>query len=238
MAAIRVVLCDEHPVWRAGFRAVLDAEPDIEVAGEAENGRAALSMARSLRPDVVLVDADMPALDGIEVTRRLAGPHVADPLRVMLFTDVDESETLVEALRAGASGYLHKDVPLETLVAAVRSVAAGEATLTPTTLRRLLDQIAPWLPPARPGEHQELLGPLTRREREVLQLIGCGLTNKDIAERLALSRATIKSHVSHILTKLDLQERAQAVVVAYEAGLVQPGLWRNLRFGAVSPGRG
>jgi DNA-binding NarL/FixJ family response regulator len=238
MAAIRVVLCDEHPVWRAGFRAVLDAEPDIEVVGEADNGCAALSMALSLRPDVVLIDADTPELNGIEVTRRLAGPHVDDPLRVMLFTAADKSETLVEALRAGASGYLHKDVPLETLVAAVRSVAAGEATLTPTMLRRLLDQIAPWLPPARQSEHHELLTPLTRREREVLRLIGCGLTNKDIAEQLAVSRATIKSHVSHILTKLHLQERAQAVVVAYEAGLVQPGLSRNLRFGAISSASG
>jgi DNA-binding NarL/FixJ family response regulator len=217
-----VLLCDGHPVWRAGFRAILDAEPDIEVAGEPANGRDALSMAWSLRPDVTLVDADISTPGGIEVARRLAGPWVEDPLRVVILTARDTSETLIEALRAGASGYLQKDLSGENLVAAVRVVAAGEAMLAPTALRRLLDRIARWLPSTQTSRNDDMLDRLTRREREVLRLIAQGMTNKDVAEHLGLSQATIKSHASHILTKLDLQDRAQAVVMAYQTGLVQP----------------
>ncbi|HVQ90087.1 MAG TPA: response regulator transcription factor [Mycobacteriales bacterium] len=221
---IRVLLCDECPVWRAGFRTVLDAEPDIVVAGEVADGCAALMAASVLQPDVVLIDAALPDLNGIEVTRQLAGPQVDNPLRILMLTAAESQETLVEALRAGARGYLPKGLAGEALVAAVRSVAAGDASMTPPTLRRLLDGIASWLPPTRPSRSPEVLDRLSRREREVLMLVARGLTNKEIAEHLALSLTTVKSHVSHILAKLRLQERAQAVVAAYEAGLVQPGL--------------
>jgi DNA-binding NarL/FixJ family response regulator len=220
---IRVLLCDRNPVWRAGFGAILDAEPDIVVIGECDSGRDVVAAGEQMLPDLVLVDAALPDMTATEVVHRLAGRQVDKNLQVVVLTAVEADDTLVEALRAGARGYLPKDLPTEALITAVRSVAADGAALTPTTLRRLLDRVAPWIPAAR-SDRQDLLRPLTRREREVLQLVARGLTNGEIADMLALSRATVKSHVSRILFKLNLQERAQAVVAAYETGLVQPGL--------------
>ncbi|HET9521754.1 MAG TPA: response regulator transcription factor [Candidatus Limnocylindrales bacterium] len=218
---IRVLLVDDQPIVRSGFRMILADEPDIDVVGEAADGRAALDAARRLRPDVVVMDIRMPVLDGIAATREI----VADPelaIRVLVLTTFDADEHVVEALRAGASGFLLKDVTPEAFAAAIRTVAAGDALLAPSVTRRLLDRFRDRLPAASDERH-ERLRELTERELEVVKLVARGLSNREIAERLTLAEPTVKTHVSHALLKLDLRDRAQAVVFAYEVGLVRPG---------------
>ncbi|MBA2253554.1 MAG: response regulator transcription factor [Chloroflexi bacterium] len=219
---IRVLLVDDQPLLRKGFRLILEAEPDLEVVGEAPDGQAALAAAERLRPDVVLMDIRMPVLDGVAATRRLAGPGVASPVKVLILTTFDLDEYVVEALRAGASGFLLKDVPPEDLVAAIRVIAAGDALLAPSVTRRLLDRFAARLPAAAPPPSPALES-LTERELQVLRSIARGSSNAEIAEELFLGETTVKTHVSRVLMKLDLRDRVQAVVLAYEAGLVRPG---------------
>jgi DNA-binding NarL/FixJ family response regulator len=219
--AIRVVIADDQPIVRAGFQAILDAQPDVTVVGEASDGREAVDLARRSRPDVVLMDVRMPHLDGIAATRLLAGPEVAEPVRVLMLTTFDLDEYVYDALRAGASGFLLKDVTRDELVRAVRVVAGGEALLAPAVTRRLIAEFVdrPAAPPADPGR----LEVLTPRERDVLQLVARGLTNAEIARELIVGEATVKSHVAHVLMKLDLRDRIQGVILAYEIGLVTPG---------------
>ncbi len=214
MNPVTVVIADDQPLMRAGFRVVLEAS-DITVLAEAADGVAAVREVREHNPDVVLMDIRMPAMDGIEATRNL--PQA----KVLILTVFGYEEYIIEALRAGASGFLLKDAPTEEVVDAVRAVAAGEAVLSASVTRRLLDQVARRLPPPctqAPAELQQL----SDREREVLQLIASGLTNTEIAAALFLSEATVKSHVSHLLSKLHLRNRVQAVIYAYDAGLVAP----------------
>ncbi len=220
--AIRVLLVDDQHLVRAGFRMILEGEPDIEVVGEAADGRAGVELARRLQPDVILMDIRMPIMDGVEATRRLAGPGVESRAKVIILTTFDADEYVVEALRSGASGFLLKEVPPDDFVAAVRIVAAGDALLAPSVTRRLLDRFAARLPAANPSRLKRL-AELTERELEVLKLVARGQSNGEVAERLGLSEATVKTHVSHVLMKLDLRDRSQAIVAAYEVGLVAPG---------------
>jgi DNA-binding NarL/FixJ family response regulator len=219
-APVRVLVVDDQPVVRTGFQTILEAQPDIVVVGEAADGREAVERARRLRPDVVLMDVRMPNLDGLQATRLLAGPGVPDPVRVLVLTTFDLDEYVYEALRAGASGFLLKDVRRDDLVAAVRIVAAGEALLAPSVTRRLLQEFA-----RRPATNasERLTDRLTPRELEVFRLTARGLANAEIADRLHLGEATVKSHVTHMLLKLGLRDRIQAVIYAYETGLIQPG---------------
>jgi DNA-binding NarL/FixJ family response regulator len=216
---IRVLVVDDQALVRGGFRMILDAQQDIEVVGEAEDGGEALAKATELRPDVVLMDIRMPEMDGLEATRRLAGRDGAT--RVLMLTTFDADEYVYEAMKAGASGFLLKDVRPEQLADAVRVVAAGDALLAPAITRRLVEQFVRRPPPgsAKPPE----LAELTERELDVLRLVARGLSNAEIASALFLTEATVKTHVTHILAKLDLRDRVQAVVRAYESGLVQPG---------------
>jgi DNA-binding NarL/FixJ family response regulator len=219
----RVLIADDQPLMRTGFRMILDAEPDIEVVGEAVDGEEAIRLAARVRADVVLMDVRMPRLDGIEATRRLAGPGVEDPVRVLILTTFDLDEYVLSALRAGASGFLLKDAPPEDLVEAIRIVAAGDALIAPSVTRRLLDRFATSLPdPA--ATRPAALDSLTAREVEVLGLVARGMSNAEIAERLVVSETTVKTHVGRILAKLDLRDRVQAVVLAYETGIVRPGV--------------
>ena len=218
---IRVLLADDQQIVRAGFRMILADEPDIDVIGEAADGRAAVDQARRLRPDIVVMDIRMPSLDGIAATREL----MADPeprVRVLMLTTFDADEHVVEALRAGASGFLLKDVTPEDFASAIRTIAAGDALLAPSVTRRVLDKFRDRLPAAS-DDRGGLLRDLTERELEVLKLVARGLSNREIADRLTLAEPTVKTHVSHALLKLDLRDRAQAVVFAYEVGLVRPG---------------
>jgi DNA-binding NarL/FixJ family response regulator len=218
---IRVLLVDDQQIVRAGFRMILRDEPGIDVVGEAADGNQGLEATRRLRPDVVVMDVRMPVMDGVAATRAI----VADPdltARVLILTTFDTDETVVDALRAGASGFLLKDVTPEAFVEAIRTVAAGDALLAPSVTRQLLDQFRHRLPPSA-STMADRLAPLTDREREVLALVAGGLSNHEIADRLSLAEPTVKSHVSHMLLKLDLRDRAQAVVLAYEVGLVRPG---------------
>jgi DNA-binding NarL/FixJ family response regulator len=215
----RVVLVDDQPLLRTGFRMILSAEPDLLVVGEAGDGASAVELARRLRPDVVLMDIRMPGMDGIEATRALAGPGVEDPIKVLMLTTFGLDEYVVESLRAGASGFLLKDAPAEDLVEAIRVVAAGEALLAPSVTRRLLDRVASRLPPAH-DDTIPALSELTERELEVLKLVARGLSNAEIAEKLVVSETTVKTHVSRILGKLDLRDRVQVVILAYETGLI------------------
>ena len=217
--SIRVVLCDDQALVRSGFRMILEAREDIEVVGEAEDGAQALDLAWRHRPDVVLMDVRMPRLDGVEATRRLV--ESGSEARVLILTTFDLDEYVYEALRAGASGFLLKDVQPAQLVEAIRVVARGEALLAPTVTRRLLDRFAQALP-GSPEKPPPELSSLTEREREVLGLLAGGLSNAELAERLFLSETTVKTHVSSILRKLGLRDRVQAVVLAYRAGLVRP----------------
>jgi DNA-binding NarL/FixJ family response regulator len=216
---VRVLLCDDQALVRSGFRMVLEAREDMEVVGEAENGAGALELAARCRPDVILMDVRMPVMDGVEATRRLA--RTGTSARIVILTTFDSDEYVYEALRAGASGFLLKDVQPAQLIDAVRVVARGEALLAPTVTRRLLDRFAHTLPD-RAGSAPAALAELTERELEVLTLLASGLSNAELAERLFLSETTIKTHVSSILRKLDLRDRVQAVVLAYQAGLVRP----------------
>jgi DNA-binding NarL/FixJ family response regulator len=217
---VRVVVADDQPVVRTGFRTILEAA-GIEVVAEAGDGREAVTAAGRSRPDVVLMDIRMPELDGIEATRHLAGPDVADPVRVLVLTTFDLDDYVYEALRAGASGFLLKDVGREELVAAVRVVAAGEALLAPSVTRRLLEEFA--RRPASERPPPASLDALTPREREVLALVARGRSNAEIAAELYVGEATVKSHVAHLLMKLGLRDRIHAVIHAYDVGLVRPG---------------
>jgi DNA-binding NarL/FixJ family response regulator len=219
---IRVLLVDDQPLLRAGFRMILEGESDIEVVGEAADGVEAIDAALRLHPDVVLMDIRMPNLDGVEATRRLAGPGADEPVKVLILTTFDLDEYVVEALRAGASGFLLKDVPPEDLVTAIRTIAAGDALIAPSVTRRLIDRFARHLP-VPDSKPPPSLGNLTDREVEVLTLMARGLSNAELAETLFVSETTVKTHVGRVLMKLGLRDRVQAVVVAYETGLVQPG---------------
>jgi DNA-binding NarL/FixJ family response regulator len=216
---IRVLVADDQTLVRAGFRAILESQDDLEVVGEAEDGDEAVALARELRPDVVLMDVRMPRIDGIEATRRLL--RDGDAPRVLMLTTFDLDEYVYEAMKAGASGFLLKDAPRDQLVGAVRTVAAGDALLAPALVRRLIEDFVRRPPPGDrpPGE----LDGLTERELDVLRLIARGLANAEIAAQLFVSEATVRTHVTHILAKLGLRDRVQAVVLAYETGLVQPG---------------
>ncbi|MPZ80969.1 MAG: response regulator [Actinophytocola sp.] len=215
---IRVVLVDDQELMRVGFRMVLGAQEDMEIVGEAGNGKVAVELAGELRPDVVLMDVRMPVLDGVEATKLITAQGFA---KVLVMTTFDLDEYALSALRNGASGFLLKDTPPVQLVSALRSVASGDAVVSPSVTRRLLDRFLG----AAGGQLRDasVLDALTEREREVLLLISEGLSNTEIARRLFLSEATVKTHVGRVLSKLDLRDRVQAVVLAYETGLVRPG---------------
>jgi DNA-binding NarL/FixJ family response regulator len=213
----RVLLADDQELVRAGFRMILETQADIEVVGDAGDGVEAVAATRRLQPDVVLMDIRMPNLDGLQATRRLTAAGSAS--RVLILTTFDLDEYVYQALTAGASGFLLKNAPPEQLIGAVRVVAAGDALLAPSITRRVIQQFARL--PATGGT--DALAALTERERQVLQLIARGLSNAEIAAELFVSDATVKSHVTHLLSKLRLRDRVQAVVLAYESGLVRPG---------------
>jgi DNA-binding NarL/FixJ family response regulator len=217
---IRILLADDQALVRAGFRALLDAEPDLEVVGEAGDGAQAVALARELAPDVVLMDIRMPGLDGLAATAQLTADPGLAGIRVLILTTFELDEYVFEALRAGASGFLVKDTEPVDLIRGVRIVAAGEGLLSPGITRRLIAEFASKA--ARPRTAAEL-DPLTDREREVLTLVAAGLSNDEIADRLVVSPATAKTHVSRTMTKLGARDRAQLVVMAYESGLVRPG---------------
>jgi DNA-binding NarL/FixJ family response regulator len=216
--SIRVLIADDQSLVRAGFRLVLENHDDVEVVGEASNGHEAVHGTGRFRPDVVLMDIRMPELDGIAATREITGRH---PARVLVLTTYDLDEYVYDALQAGASGFLLKDTPPEQLLAGIRAVAAGEALLAPTITRRLIEEFARvgGARPSRPAA----LDDLTPRELEVLRLLARGLSNAEIAAALVLGDTTVKTHVTHVLGKLGLRDRVQAVVLAYESGLVTPG---------------
>jgi DNA-binding NarL/FixJ family response regulator len=221
---IRILLVDDQALVRAGFRMILDAEPEIEVVGEAADGRDAIDQVRALRPDVVLMDIRMPELDGLEAARRILSDGVGgdETPRVLMLTTFDLDEYVYEALRAGASGFLLKDTPPEQLVSAIHVVAAGEALLSPSVTRRVISEFVKGTGP-KPQTQFPRLKDLTARELEVLVLIARGLSNAEIAKALYVSETTVKTHVARILMKLGLRDRVQAVVLAYEAGVVTPG---------------
>jgi DNA-binding NarL/FixJ family response regulator len=215
---IRVLLVDDQPLVRAGLRTLLDEEEDIDVAGDASNGEEAITSVAALAPDVVLMDIRMPVLDGLEATRRLTAHGCA--ARIVILTTFDLDEYVFQALRSGASGFLLKDATGDEIVRAVRVAAAGDALLAPSVTRRLIERFSGRTPRAD-APHLRLL---TEREREVLLLMARGLSNSEIAARLFLGETTVKTHVAHLLDKLELRDRVQAVVLAYESGLVEPGL--------------
>ena len=214
---IRVLLADDQALVRAGFRMILKSEPGIEVVGEAGDGSEAVALARTLDPNVVLMDVRMPEMDGIEATRRIVDGDGAP--RVLVLTTFDLDEYVFEALRAGASGFLLKDAPEDQLLAGIRIVADGGSLFAPAVTQRLIERFAG----TRPATPPPALSELTPRELEVLGLVARGLSNAEIAETLVVSEHTVKTHVAHLLQKLDLRDRVQAVVLAYEAGLVKPG---------------
>ncbi|MCX5598984.1 response regulator transcription factor [Streptomyces phaeochromogenes] len=217
---IRVLLADDQSLVRAGFKALLDAQPDIEVAGEAADGEAALRAVRELRPDVVLMDIRMPLLDGLAATRRITDDEGLNDVKVVMLTTFELDEYVFEAIRSGASGFLVKDTEPEELLRAVRAVVEGDALLSPGVTRRLIAEFAARSKePAAAGA----LAELTEREREVMALVGIGLSNDEIARRLVVSPLTAKTHVSRTMVKLGARDRAQLVVLAYESGLVRPG---------------
>ncbi|AUG77062.1 LuxR family transcriptional regulator [Kitasatospora sp. MMS16-BH015] len=218
---IRVLIVDDQAMVRAGFAALLNAQSDIDVVGDAADGAQALEVCGRTLPDVVLMDVRMPVMDGLEAARRLLDPGAARRPKVLMLTTFDVDDYVYEALRAGASGFLLKDAPPADLIAAVRVVAAGEALLAPSVTRRLIEDFARTRP--APRRDTLRLNALTPRETEVLELIARGLSNQQIADRLVLAEQTVKTHIGRILAKLDLRDRAQAVVIAYESGLVTPG---------------
>jgi DNA-binding NarL/FixJ family response regulator len=224
-ATIRVLVCEDQALVRAGFVTIFSAQPDMQVVGEAVDGRAAIRQAHELQPDVVVMDIRMPLLDGIAATRRLAGPDSPNPVKILVVTTFNVDEYVYEALRAGASGFLLKDAPPPELIHAVRTVARGDALLSPAVTRTLIGRYAERLSPAdgATSPDHDRLKVLTPREHEVLLLISEGLSNAEIAGELVLSPETVKTYVSRILTKLDLRDRVQAVVLAYRAGLAPGG---------------
>ncbi|AQW55014.1 LuxR family transcriptional regulator [Streptomyces hygroscopicus] len=219
-AVIRVALADDQILVRAGFRALLAAQPDIEVVGEAADGEQALALVREQHPDVVLMDIRMPVLDGLAATRRITGDPALGEVKVVMLTTFELDEYVFEAIRSGASGFLVKDTEPEELLRAVRAVVGGDALLSPGVTRRLIAEFA-----ARSREPAPVaaLAELTEREREVMALVGMGLSNQEIARRLVVSPLTAKTHVSRTMVKLGVRDRAQLVVLAYESGLVRPG---------------
>jgi DNA-binding NarL/FixJ family response regulator len=219
---IRILIADDQALVRAGFKMILDAEDDLDVVGEASDGAQAVEQAKRLKPDVVLMDIRMPELDGIEATRKLLAEAGERPVRVLMLTTFDLNEYVYEALRAGASGFLLKDVPPEQLVAGIRAVASGDALLAPSITRRVIEEFVR-RPPDSARTPPAELAELTDREREVLEHLARGLSNAEIAQALFVSETTVKTHVAHVLTKLKLRDRVQAVVYAYESGLAQPG---------------
>ncbi|WP_055588483.1 response regulator [Peterkaempfera griseoplana] len=224
---IRVMLVDDQELLRTGFRMVLQSQGDIEIAAEAGDGAQALEVLAAAEVDVILMDVRMPRMDGVEATSRICldpdgAPRAGAP-RVLILTTFDLDEYAFAALKAGASGFLLKDVPPTELVAAIRAVHAGDAVVAPTTTRRMIDRFADVLPGPQPSAGTPVLARLTDREREVFLLVAQGLSNGEIASRLTLSEATVKTHVGRILAKLDLRDRVQAVVLAYETGLVRAG---------------
>jgi DNA-binding NarL/FixJ family response regulator len=216
---IRLLIADDQRLVRGGFRMILEAQDDIEVVGEAADGLEAIDLARRLQPDVVLMDIRMPGVDGIEATKRLLAEPVSRP-RVVMLTTFDLDEYVYEAMRAGASGFLLKTAPPDQLAGAVRAVVAGDALLAPEITRRLLDSFIRRPPP---GSGPQGLDELTKRELEVLGLVASGLSNAEIAQQLYVSEATVKTHVARVFAKLHVRDRAQAVIAAYESGLVQAG---------------
>ena len=224
--SIRVLIADDQAMVRAGFRLILETEGDIDVLGEAEDGAGAVAMVESLRPDVVLMDIQMPLMDGIAPTRRLLrtddndDPGDNNPTRVLILTTFERDEYIFAALRAGASGFLLENAPPEDLIEAIRVVAAGDALLASSVTRRIIAKFAQTTPPVTPAPELEIL---TDRERETLRLVARGLTNAEIAGRLFVGESTIKTHVSNVFSKLGLRDRVQAVVFAYENGLVRVG---------------
>jgi DNA-binding NarL/FixJ family response regulator len=215
---IRVLVADDQPLMRAAFDMTLRGEPDIELVGEAADGREAVDEARRLRPDVILMDVRMPRLDGVEATRILAADDLTT--KILILTTFDIDEYVMEALRAGATGFLLKDVRPDELVHAIRVVARGDALLAPSVIRRLLDAFASL--PSPPVEAHGVLGVLTDAEVKVLKLVGTGLSNQEIASELFIADTTVRTHLRHILDKLNLRDRVQAVVLAYDTGLVRP----------------
>jgi DNA-binding NarL/FixJ family response regulator len=222
--SIRVLLADDQPLLRLGFRMVLETQPDLAVVGEAGDGAQAVSMTRAVRPDVVLMDVRMPGVDGIEATRRIV--EAGSPARVVVLTTFNLDEYVYAALRAGASGFLLKDVPPADLLTGIRAVAAGDAVVAPSVTRRLIDAFAGHLPDPATGRSptDDRLDRLTERERQVLVEVARGRSNAEIAAVLTVAEATVKTHVARVLGKLGLRDRVQAVVFAYEAGVVRPGL--------------
>jgi DNA-binding NarL/FixJ family response regulator len=217
---IAVLLADDQPLLRMGFRMILEAQPDMRVAGEAADGEEAVERTATLAPDVVLMDVRMPGIDGIEATRRIVGSGSA--ARVLILTTFDLDEYAFSGLRAGASGFLLKDAPPDQLLDGIRAVASGDAVVAPSVTRRLLDAYAHQFPDDHaPATRSARLDPLTEREREVLLALAGGLSNAEIAERLVVAEATVKTHVGRILSKLGLRDRVQAVIFAYETGLVR-----------------
>jgi len=219
--SIRVLIADDQALARTGLRMVLEEEPDIEVVGEAANGHQAIHSTGRLKPDVVLMDVRMPELDGIAATRHITGDQTEHPVRVLILTTFDLDEYVYDALQAGASGFLLKDVPTEQLADGIRVVARGEALLAPTVTRRLIEEFSR----SRPADRQPPPGldELTPRELEVLNLLARGMSNAEIAAALSVGETTVKTHTARLFSKLGLRDRAQAVVLAYESGLVNPG---------------
>jgi DNA-binding NarL/FixJ family response regulator len=219
--SIRILIADDQGLVRTGFRMILDAEPDLDVVGEAVDGREAVDKAKAAKPDVILMDIRMPELDGIEATRRIVAEGGEDAPKILMLTTFDLNEYVYEALRAGASGFLLKDVPAEQLADGVRVVAAGEALLAPSVTRRLLSEFAQARP--RDAAPPPAFDELTPRELEVFRLIARGMSNAEVAQELIVSETTVKTHVARVLMKLGLRDRIQAVVLAYESGIIQPG---------------
>jgi DNA-binding NarL/FixJ family response regulator len=218
---VKVLIADDQALVRTGFRMILDAEDDIEVTGEAADGAEAVTLASAGRPDVILMDVRMPNMDGIEATRLILNKNDDDPIRVLILTTFDLDEYVYDALRAGASGFLLKDAPPEELVRGVRVLARGDALIAPSVTRRLIEEISKR--PSRDVTPSVALESLTQRELEVLEHIARGLSNHEIAEELFVSETTVKTHVGRVLMKLGLRDRVQAVVLAYESGVVHPG---------------
>ena len=219
---IRILLADDQAMVRTGLRMIIDAQPDLTVVGEAVDGRDAVDQARRLEPDVVLMDIRMPTLDGIAATRQIVDAPETPAVRVVVLTTFDLDEHVIDALHAGAAGFLLKDAPAEVLLDGIRAVDRGDALLDPAVTRRMITRFVTALPRADPVV-EAALATLTEREREVLTLVARGLSNDEIADRLHLADSTVKTHVSSLLAKLHLRDRVQAVVLAYETGLVRPG---------------